>query len=284
MPGLRDPDLRLKRAARGAGEPADPGSPRASRVHPDGQGPTPRREPGAREARLALGVFRVLVAVLEVVALVGNFQYVLGFRFFATANFFSYFTIQSAMLAVATLAIAAGFALRAPNDPPWLGILRTMVTVYLLVSGLVFGLIVAQASTRDYRIEVPWSDTLLHFVVPALAMIAWTTDSIIAVNPRVPWPTVGWVLVFPALWLPYTLVRGADVGWYPYFFLDEAQVGGFLGVALYCVLVLGIFVGLTAALVAISRALWRTARDRRARPPGTTHRPALRVESPVAQR
>ena len=232
-------------------------------------------------ARRSLGLFRVLVAVLEVVAIIGNFQYVLGFRFFATANFFSYFTIQSAMIAVVTLGIAAWYALKAPSDPPWLGILRTMVTVYLLVSGIVFALIVSQASTRDYRIDVPWSDTLLHFVVPALAVVAWTTDSIIAVNPRVPWSTVGWVLVYPTIWLAYTLARGADVGWYPYFFLDEAQVGGALGVGLYCALVLVIFVTLTAALVALNRWLWRRARRERDRPapqPRTRDRRVPRAE------
>ena len=237
-----------------------------------------------QRARRWLGVFRLLIAALEVVALIGNFQYVLGFRLFATANFFSYFTVQSAFAAVATLAIAAAFALLTPRDPEWLGILRTMVTVYVLVSGIVFAVIVAQASTRDYRMEVPWSDTVLHFVVPALALIAWTTDAIMAVNPRVPWSTVGWVLVFPSIWLVYTLFRGADVGWYPYFFLDEAQVDGPVGVALYCLLVLVIFVSLTAGLVAINRMLWRRARARRAPRPGTTDRRDLRVESPALRR
>ena len=246
--------------------------------------PTPdARTPDMRQRR-ALGVFRVLIAAIEVVALIGNYEYVLGFRFFATANFFSYFTIQSAMLAVATLGIAAAYALLAPSDPPWLGVLRTMVTAYLLVSGIVFALIVSQASTRDYRVDVPWSDTLLHWVVPALAVIAWTTDSIMAVNPPVPWSTVGWVLVYPSLWLPYTLWRGADVGWYPYFFLDEAQVGGALGVALYCALVLLIFVAVTALLVAINRALWRRARARRGSPRGTPDRRALPVEVPAPPR
>ncbi|MGH3704836.1 MAG: Pr6Pr family membrane protein [Agromyces sp.] len=235
-------------------------------------------------ARRWLGVFRLLIAALEVVALIGNFQYVLGFRLFATANFFSYFTVQSAFAAVVTLAIAAAFALFTPRDPEWLGILRTMVTVYVLVSGIVFAVIVAQASTRDYRMEVPWSDTVLHFIVPALALIAWTTDAIMAVNPRVPWSTVGWALVFPSIWLVYTLFRGADVGWYPYFFLDEAQVGGPVGVALYCLLVLVIFVSLTAGLVAINRMLWRRARARPAPRPGTTGRRAPRAESPALQR
>lgn len=253
----------------------------AARTH--GVSAPAARAPGMR-ARRGLGVFRVLIAVLEVVAIIGNFEYVLGFRFFATANFYSYFTIQSALLAVATLGVAAAYALLAPTDPPWLGILRTMVTAYLLVSGIVFALIVSQASTRDYRVDVPWSDTLLHWVVPALAVVAWTADSIMAVNPPVQWSTVGWVLVFPTLWLQYTLVRGADIGWYPYFFLDEAQVGGALGVAAYCALVLVIFVAITALLVAINRALWRRARDRRGSPPGTPDRRALPVEAPASPR
>ena len=82
----------------------------------------PERRSGSGGPGASLGVFRLLVAVLEVVALIGNFQYVLGFRFFATANFFSYFTVQSAMLAVVTLAIAALVRARGAGDPAWLGI------------------------------------------------------------------------------------------------------------------------------------------------------------------
>lgn len=251
--------------------------------------PAPDAAPDARVRRVrrALGWFRLAVAVLEVVAIVGNFQYVLGFRLFATMNFFSYFTIQSAFLAVATLIVAGLFALLAPRDPAWLGVVRTMVTVYVVISGIVFGLIVMQASTVDYRIDVPWSDTLLHFVVPALALVAWTTDSILGVNPRVPWPTIGWVLLFPSVWLWYTLVRGDDVGWYPYFFLDETQVGGYGGVAAYCALVLAIFLAITSALVWLNRRLWvraRTARDRPGPQPGTRRPRAPRAVEPAPQR
>ncbi|MCP2366370.1 hypothetical protein BCL57_000512 [Agromyces flavus] len=227
-----------------------------------GPGPGPH---GSVNARRALGVFRLAIAIVQVIALIGNFQYVLRFPLFASVNFFSYFTIQSAMLAVVTLLVAAAYALLRPVDPPLLGAFRTMVTVYLLVSGIVFALIVVQASTRDYRVEVPWSDTVLHFVVPLLALIAWTVDAVMAVNPPVPWATVGIVLVLPSAWLVYTLVRGADVGWYPYFFLDATQVGGYPGVAAYCVLVLLIFVALTALLVAVHRRLARSALRRPAR-------------------
>ncbi|WP_353815883.1 Pr6Pr family membrane protein [Agromyces sp. SYSU T00266] len=206
-------------------------------------------------SRRALGAFRLAIAVIEIVALIANYQYVLEFPLFASVNFFSYFTVQSAMLAVVVLLVAAAYALTQHRDPPVLAAFRTVVTVYLLVSGIVFALIAVQASTRDYRLEVPWSDTLLHFVVPVLALVAWTVDAVIAVNPPVPWATIGLVLVFPAGWLVYTLIRGADIGWYPYFFLDAGQVGGYLGVAVYCVLVLLIFVGVTSVLVGVHRRL-----------------------------
>lgn len=228
---------------------------------------------GVTTARRGLGAFRLGIAVLEIVALVGNYEYVLRFPLFASVNFFSYFTIQSAMLAVATLLVAAWFAWFRPRDPVWLGAFRTMVTVYLLVSGVVFALIAAQASSRDYRLDIPWSDTLLHFVVPVLALIAWTIDAILAVNPPVPWSTIGFVLLFPSVWLVYTLLRGAQIGWYPYFFLDETQVGGYGGVAAYCAMVLLIFVALTSVLVAVHRRLERRGLRQR------IHRRRLEVEA-----
>jgi uncharacterized membrane protein len=155
----------------------------------------------------------------------------------------------------------------------WLGAFRTMVTVYLIVSGVVFALIAVQASSRDYRLEIPWSDTLLHFVVPVLALIAWTVDAAMAVNPPVPWSTVGLVLLLPSVWLVYTLLRGAQVGWYPYFFLDETQVGGLGGVLAYCAIVLLIFVAVTAVLVAVHRGLERRGVRRR------VHRRRLAAEA-----
>lgn len=228
---------------------------------------------GVTTARRGLGVFRLAIAVLEIVALIANYQYVLRFPLFASVNFFSYFTIQSAMLAVATLLVAAWFAWFRARDPVWLGALRTMVTVYLLVSGVVFALIAVQASSRDYRLEIPWSDTLLHFVVPVLALIAWTLDAAMAVNPPVPWATIGLVLLPPSVWLAYTLLRGAQIGWYPYFFLDESQVGGYGGVLAYCAIVLLIFVAITSILVAVHRRLERRGVRRR------VHRRRLEVEA-----
>ena len=56
-------------------------------------------------------------------------------------------------------------------------------------------------------------------------------------------------LVFPLLFLIYTLLRGASVDWYPYPFLDPSRVGGYAGVAAYSVVILAVFVMFAALLI-----------------------------------
>ncbi|MWB99962.1 Pr6Pr family membrane protein [Agromyces seonyuensis] len=232
---------------------------------------------GEARVRRGLGIARLTLAVIEIVALIGNYEYVLGFQF-AVANFYSYFTIQSAILLVLVLLVAAAFAFVAPVDPPWLGVVRTIVTIYVLISGIVFGLIAWQSASFGVRVDVPWSDTLLHFVMPVLVIVVWSVDAVLAINPPLPWTTLGWVLVLPVCWLVYTLWRGGQVGWYPYFFLDETLVGGYWGVAGCCFAVLLVFLGLTWGFTGLHRMLWRRGRVRRT--PGPQPSPDSEGTSP----
>ncbi|WP_157509429.1 Pr6Pr family membrane protein [Glaciibacter superstes] len=199
--------------------------------------------------RTSFGIGRLLLAAVQVAALVGNFDYVLGFATFATGNFFSYFTIQSAIAAVVMFVVGAVLALRTQEDPPWFDLFRSLVTTYIIVSGIVFALMVIQSNTRDYRIDVPWSDQVLHFWVPAFALLDWLFDPHKA---RVSVRILRWVALYPLVWGVFTLVRGASVGWYPYFFLDSAQVTP-LEMLLYCAICLLIIVGITATLAATTR-------------------------------
>ena len=80
--------------------------------------PKPISPERPRRLRVALGIFRLTLAAIEIIALYGNFNYVLGFSSFATGNFFSYFTIQSAMVAVVMLVIAGVIAIKWHSDPP----------------------------------------------------------------------------------------------------------------------------------------------------------------------
>ena len=200
--------------------------------------------------RTAFALARLGLAGAGFFALSGYFYYTLGVATFAIANFFSYFTVQSSIAAVAVIVTAAVVALRRPIDPAWLDMLRAMVTTYILVSGVVYGIIVWQSSGANYSIEVPWSSQLLHFVIPAFALIDWMVDPFKA---RLPWKYLGWAIVFPVFWLVFTLIRGPIVGWYPYFFLDARQVSGPGETVFYCLIIVVIITGIAALLTWITR-------------------------------
>lgn len=95
------------------------------------------------------------------------------------------------------------------------------------------------------------ADTLLHMVVPLLAVIGW-----LAFGPRgrATAADLGPFLVLPVFWLVYTLVRGAFVDWYPYPFLD-VNAHGYGQVGATCVGVAVLMFGLAWAAVALDRKL-----------------------------
>jgi hypothetical protein len=167
------------------------------------------------------------------------------------ANFFSYFTMQSAIAATVLWTIGGITALRRSIDPDWLTSARVVVTTYQIVSGIVFAVITIQAHQQGFPFPVPWSSDVLHYVLPLYAIV----DLLLAPGRSSPrWMTLRFILIFPAVWVAYTLVRGNVVGWYPYFFLDPAQVGP-VESALYCALAGVLFVGVSSILVGTARAL-----------------------------
>ncbi|MES2092603.1 MAG: Pr6Pr family membrane protein [Actinomycetota bacterium] len=192
------------------------------------------------------------MAAAYVVALVFRFLWGLGSATFTPGNFFAYLTIQSSILFLTVTIIAAIVALRGRDDAPWLDLARATVLSSTVSSGIVFALIIEQAGARGFRIDVPWSDVALHFVLPGVALLDWI------IGPgrgRAPWRSITFVLVFMLGWGLVTLLRGPIVGWYPYFFLDPAQlanVGQFFFFASIAVVLFG---GVSTALVAVSRTV-----------------------------
>jgi hypothetical protein len=199
--------------------------------------------------RRVFGAARILAALTGVVALVGDFNYTLGTSPFAIGNFFSYFTVQSMILGIVVFVVGAVNALRQPVDPLWLDMVRLIATTFMLVSGIVFAFILIEGTLRGIPVWSPWSSQIMHFWLPAFALLDW----LIAPGRDAPWKTIPWVLVFPSLWVVFTMIRGAFVFWYPYFFLDPAVVEIPFEYSLYLLAIIAIFTGTTALLLSISR-------------------------------
>lgn len=203
-------------------------------------------------------IVRLLVALLVVAALVAQLSRSISNamdrgsgEWTVTANFFSFFTVLSNVFSVIVLVILGivGLTRRSaapPSTPSTaLTFAHASVMTYMIVTGVVYntllrGVALPQGTT------VVWSNEVLHVVGPLFLLV----DLIIGTwPPRLPWRAVLGILVFPVLWIVYTLVRGPLVTnpvtgaawWYPYPFLDPHVIGGYAGMVPY---ILGIAVGL----------------------------------------
>jgi hypothetical protein len=176
----------------------------------------PRRVvPGAA----ALRVCRALLA-LAVLAAIG-YDVAAG-PGVTDADYFSYFTVLSNLFAVAMLLYGA---LRAAGERSHtVELLRGASVVYILTTGIVYLLLLSGRAPA-----YPWVNAILHYLMPVAVTLDWLLDPpSVRLDPvRV---VVLW-MVFPILYIIYTLARGAIVDWYPYLFVNPHRSGGYLLVA-----------------------------------------------------
>ncbi len=200
--------------------------------------------------RTSFGLLRFATAGVCLAALVHRLFWGLSSQTIAGENFFAYLTVESNIALVMLLLIGTAIAWRRETDPRWFSIALALVLTWTTTAGLAFALIVWQAGLRGIRVDVPWSDQVLHFWLPAFTAIAWTLTP---GHRAVPWWIVPASLAFPLAWGGVTMWRGPLIGWYPYYFLDLRQVSGFGEFALTSARALARFAAVAAVLALISR-------------------------------
>jgi hypothetical protein len=175
--------------------------------------------------------------------------------------FLSYFTITTNLL------IAAGLTWRLLAPQTRLGHFfshpstTAATALYIVVVAVVYAVLLRNLSHPQGWEKA--ADQLLHQVVPALYLTHW---AIWAPRGYLPWrSTLTWLL-YPLLFLGYTLARGALIGRYPYPFMDVAKLG-YPRVLVNASLLAGVFALLGLAVVAADRAFARRSTRRRAVPP-----------------
>jgi hypothetical protein len=183
---------------------------------------------------MRFGGYRVALGLLPLIALTVQFIHLARLGVLNPVNFFSYFTNLSNIVG-GLVFVYSGLRSRASVV---VDLLRGAATVYLATTGVVYNLLL---TGQDLGALLPWVNFVIHLVMPLAAVIDWLTrppEHLLSLRQTWVW------LVFPLAYLGYSLVRGAATGWYPYPFLNPANVGGPGGVAAYCV-------GIAAAMAAL---------------------------------
>lgn len=201
-----------------------------------------RVDRASQRLTLFLKFFRLIGTVLAAGAIVWQLIYSATYApGFSPWNFFSYFTIDSNVIAVVALLWAA-VAIK-PSSA--LQIFRGGATLYMVITGIVT---VTLLSDLQLDLTLPAVDLILHKIIPLMMVLDWLIDP---PRLRLSIKQVSLWFIFPIAWLVYTLIRGAIVGWYPYPFLNPGLTGGYGPVTLYAIGILACGIVIAAILVGL---------------------------------
>lgn len=188
-----------------------------------------------------LAAYRLLLAASIMTAIVWQFTSDLSRSDFSEANFFSYFTIESNLFAAGVLTAAAIVALRGSGDDR-LAMWRGAAVLYITITGL--GYVLLLSGGDDGEGPLAWVNAILHYVAPLGVIADWLLDPPrrrIAFRETLVW------MVYPAVFIVYSMLRGLAVDWYPYPFVDPDE-NGYLGVAVMTVVIGLAMLGIGALL------------------------------------
>jgi hypothetical protein len=157
---------------------------------------------------------RLVTAVAIVVAIAAQCQSLSSAGIFKPANVFSFFTIQSNILAAFVL---LGGEFRSGTSVHRLAAaIRPGVVLYMSMTGVVYAVLLAPVAA-DVGLTAKWVDTIVHVIAPIVVLADWF------LSPPERMPSLSDIpkwLVFPVAWLIYSFIRGGLVDWYPYPFID----------------------------------------------------------------
>ncbi|WP_064741810.1 Pr6Pr family membrane protein [Hamadaea tsunoensis] len=132
----------------------------------------------------------------------------------SVVNFFSFFTIQSNLIACAVLA-AGAIGVRGDRFDAF----RGAATTYMATTGIVFALLLSDIAVG---LSLPWVNDVLHKIIPVVMVLDWV---LVPVARFLPFTRALWWTAYPIGWLAYTMVRGPIADWYPYPFVDPRGQG-----------------------------------------------------------
>lgn len=176
-------------------------------------------------------------------------------------NYFSYFTIVSAIAMIVTFFIAARrsgpLASADGVESTPLAIALATTSTAMIILGIVYNVLL-RGIPLDLATPDPWWVTFLDrysLEVLHVALLAYVIVDVLFAprRRRLGWLSLIAIVGIPLLWAVYTMVRGPLVPapdgstryWYPYFFLDPNGPGGYatpmmyIGVIAVAFLVLG---------------------------------------------
>ena len=176
-------------------------------------------------------------------------------------EYFSYFTIQTSLIAIVTLGVSGWFAWNSQVETRVLNIVRLCTVTFTVVVTLVYNLLLRGLANDPADGNYVWPvlpNEILHVWAAIFMLIDWMLSSR-RINLRI--RTIFWVLVFPLAWLLYSIVRGLIVDWWPYWFINPNEPAGISGMVTYIFAIMLFLLTVAIALLGLQRITVRAFRE-----------------------
>ena len=189
----------------------------------------------------SLGLLRILTGS----ALIGSVAWQVTDRLannnFRPGEYFAYFSIVTAIVAGSFL-VATGIGLvRNQEDSKRIEIARLSFTVAMIVVGVVYHLLLADAPGDVRDGDYVWPvlpNEVIHTYGPILIVIDYLlSHKAFQLKLR----AALWVAVFPLTWLVFSVIRGLVTNWWPYWFINPNEEGGVPGMLTYIAAITSFF-------------------------------------------
>ena len=202
--------------------------------------------------RVVVGVWDLFFGLLALGALATENIVRIVRGTYESGDLWNYFTYQSNFIAMIAMLTSSYAIWKGKN---WLAtdVLRGAATLYMVITGVVFALLVHNASPA-----VAIDNNIMHQVIPAAMFIGWIIHqpaTRISFARSLKW------LIYPLAYAVYASVYGAVTGKYFYSFLDPATNGGIEGVLLIIAALVAF--GVVVAAVLVSGVPWALAKLQR---------------------
>ncbi|HEY9481615.1 MAG TPA: Pr6Pr family membrane protein [Micromonosporaceae bacterium] len=170
--------------------------------------------------RLFVISYRWITAALVVAAIATQIVHARGLEPPGSiVNFFSFFTIEANVIAVAVFVVGA-----IPGREPtarWYDLVRGAAATYMSVTGVVYAVLLSDLPAAADS-TIPWVNEVLHYLMPLIVFLDWLfvpPKQAIRFRESLTWAP------FPLVYAIYSLIRGAATSWYPYPFLNVDRHG-----------------------------------------------------------
>ena len=200
-----------------------------------------------------IGYLRILMALALFGSVYWQVSDRLAHNLFRPAEYFSYFTVTSCLLAGGLLVVTGIRVLRQQPETKAVTLARLTIAVSMVIVGVIYNALLANSAPDARDVGYAWPvlpNQIMHTYMPIVIFLEWLlTNTGVALKIK----SSFWVLIYPLTWLAFSITRGYVQGWWAYWFIDP-QYG--LGTMITWILAISaFFILLSVGLVPAERAI-----------------------------